>query len=230
MRTGPNPGDGRIPGRNEIRALHERHAPTQAAFENVYSHCVMVWRVAEQLLTGAGERHGGLTDVDADLVRAGCLLHDVGVYRLFDDAGALDYAGYMRHGVLGYELLAEAGYPETICRFASRHTGVGITREDVIRQELPLPPADYVAETPEEALVMYADKFHTKATPPSFLSADFYASYVRRFGAEKVTAFHELRDRFGEPDLAPLSAASGQPIRENFLLLSFPTETPAHLL
>jgi uncharacterized protein len=212
MRTGPIPGDGRIPDDDEIRALHERHAPTQEAFENVYSHCVIVWRVAEQLLSGVSAKHG-LADVDADLVRAGCLLHDVGVYRLFDDAGALDYAGYMRHGVLGYQLLAEAGYPEAIRRFASRHTGVGITREDVIRQELPLPPADYVAETPEEALVMYADKFHTKATPPSFLSAEFYACYVRRFGAEKVTAFEELRDRFGEPDLASLSVAYGQPVR-----------------
>jgi uncharacterized protein len=215
MRTGPIPGDGRIPRDDEIRALHERYAPTPEAFENVYSHCVIVWRVAEQLLTGAGASHG-MADVDADLVRAGCLLHDVGVYRLFDDAGLLDYARYMRHGVLGYELLAEAGYPEAICRFASRHTGVGITREDVIRQELPLPPADYVAETPEEALVMYADKFHTKATPPSFLSAEFYAAYVRRFGAEKVTAFDELRGRFGEPDLGPLSAAYGQPVRESF--------------
>ena len=116
MRTGPIPGDGRIPGDDEIRALHERYAPTQEAFENVYSHCVIVWRVAEQLLADAGGGAGehGFLDVDADLVRAGCLLHDVGVYRLFDDAGTLDYARYMRHGVLGYELLAEAGYPEAI--------------------------------------------------------------------------------------------------------------------
>ena len=227
MRTAPIPGDGPIPGDDEIRALHEHYAPTPAAFENVYSHCLIVWRVAEQLLAGAGadgnsdaNAKQGLARVDAGLVRAGCLLHDVGVYRLFDEAGVLDSAGYMRHGVLGYELLAEAGYSEAICRFASRHTGVGITREDVIRQELPLPPADYVAQTPEEALVMYADKFHTKATPPSFLSADFYAAYVRRFGAEKVAAFDELRHRFGEPDLASLSAAVGEPVRESFLLLS----------
>ena len=207
----------RIPGDDEIRALHERHAPTPAAFEAVYSHCVIVWRVAEQLLTGAGGgpggTAGGLPDSDRDLVRAGCLVHDVGVYRLYDDAGQLDYAGYMRHGVLGYALLAEAGYAEAICRFASRHTGVGITRDDVIRQELPLPPADYVAETPEELLVMYADKFHTKAEPPSFLTAATYAAYVRRFGPDKVAAFEEMRLRFGEPDLGPLSAAFGQPVR-----------------
>jgi len=207
----------RIPGDDEIRALHQRHAPTPEAFEAVYTHCVIVWRVAEQLLTradrGPGRAAGGLADIDRDLVRAGCLLHDVGVYRLYDDAGQLDFAGYMRHGVLGHELLAESGYPEAICRFASRHTGVGITRDDVIRQELPLPPADYVAETPEELLVMYADKFHTKAEPPTFLAAATYASYVRQFGPDKVAAFEEMQQRFGEPDLGPLSAVFGQPVR-----------------
>jgi len=211
----------RIPGDDEIRALHERHAPTPEAFDFVYRHSVIVWRVALQLLTRDDREPGGVPDgatdglagIDRDLVRAGCLLHDVGVYRLYDDAGRLDHAGYIRHGVLGHELLAEAGYPQEICRFASRHTGVGITRDDVIRQELPLPPADYVAETPEEVLVMYADNFHTKATPPSFLTAGTYASYLRRFGPDKVAAFEQLRTRFGEPDLGPLSAAYGQPIR-----------------
>lgn len=50
------------------------------------------------------------------------------------------------------------------------HTGVGLTKEDVLVQGLPLPPADYVAITPEERLVMYADKFHSKTTPPTFVS------------------------------------------------------------
>ncbi len=89
------------------------------------------------------------------------------------------------------------------------HTGVGLTRDDVERQELPLPVADYVAETGEEQLVMYADKFHTKTTPPAFVSFDTYAAHVVRFGTEKVAAFHALRARFGEPDLASLSARYG---------------------
>ncbi len=39
-----------------------------------------------------------------------------------------------------------------------------------MRQNLPVPPADYLAETPEERLVMYADKFHSKSHPGRFLS------------------------------------------------------------
>jgi uncharacterized protein len=203
----------RIPADEEIFALHVRHAPTPEALAVVYTHSEIVRRIAAALLAGLGTDGTVAGGIDAGLVRAGCLLHDVGVYRLYDAAGRLGHAGYIRHGVLGHELLAEAGYPEALCRFASRHTGVGITREDVRRQDLPLPPADYVAQTPEEALVMYADKFHTKSTPPSFLTAATYAAEVARFGADKPAAFARLRDRFGEPDLTALSAAYGHGVR-----------------
>jgi uncharacterized protein len=196
----------RIPDDAAIHALHERHAPTPEALDVVYTHCRIVCDIAEQL--HARSR----LDVDMGLVRAGALLHDVGVYRLYDASGRLDHAQYIRHGLLGHELLRAEGLPEAVCRFASHHTGVGITREDVLRQELPLPPADYVAETPEETLVMYADKFHTKTAPPAFLTAAAYAAYVRRFGADKVAAFAAMRAAFADPDLPPLAAAYGQPV------------------
>jgi uncharacterized protein len=175
-----------IPSDREILALHRDTAPTRAAFESVHAHCVIVCQLAEQLFTGL--------DVDADLVRAGALLHDVGVYRL-------DSAEYVRHGVLGHALLQELGFPEEVCRFASRHTGVGITRDDVLRQGLPIPVDDYVPRTPEEELVMYADKFHSKRTPPVFVSGDTYAVEVARFGADKVATFQGLRARYGDPEL-----------------------------
>ncbi|GGQ56880.1 HD domain-containing protein [Streptomyces flaveolus] len=187
----------RIPGTQEIRALHEKYAPTAEAFDLVHTHCEIVWSIAEQLL--AAPRLGHL---DADLVRAGCLLHDIGVYRLYGDDGRLDHGNYIRHGLLGHEILEDEGFPETLRRFCSHHTGVGVTKEDVLKQGLPLPVADYVAVTDEERLVMYADKFHSKSRPTAFLTAGEYASQVRRFGEEKVTAFQALRAEFGDPDLA----------------------------
>lgn len=194
----------RIPGDEEILALHEKHAPGPEALSLVYTHCQIVCGIAEQLQAASGP------DLDLALVRAGGLLHDIGVYRLYDGAGQLDHARYLRHGVLGYDLLREEGLPEAVCRFASHHTGMGLTRQDVLSQGLPLPPGDYTAGTGEEALVMYADKFHTKATPPALLSAGAYAASVRRFGADKVTAFESMRAAFGEPDLAPFARAYGQ--------------------
>jgi uncharacterized protein len=192
-----------IPTDEEIRGLHERFAPSAEAFELVYTHCQIVCAVAEQLL----ERRPLVLDVD--LVRAGCLLHDIGVYRLYDASGALDHARYVRHGVLGHELLRGLGYADRICRFCSCHTGVGLTRADVLRQGLPIPVGDYLAETGEEELVMYADKFHSKTDPPIFLTPDSYAGRVRRFGDDKVAAFASMRERFGEPDLTGLRRRYG---------------------
>jgi uncharacterized protein len=200
----------RIPTDEEILALHEKHAPAPGALDLVYPHCVIVCAVAEQLCARPGPGLAVNIDaVDIDLVRAGSLLHDIGVYRLYDGAGVLDQASYIRHGLLGYELLREEGLPETICRFASHHTGVGLSRADVLAQRLPIPPADYLAETAEERLVMYADKFHSKTTPPVFRTAPACAARLRRFGEEKVRAFQAMRDAFGEPDLAALSATYG---------------------
>jgi len=195
-----------IPSDRQIRALHERHAPTAAAFDLVYRHCEIVCAVAEQLL---GNHRSAL---DVELVRAGCLLHDIGVYRLYDAAGELDQANYLRHGVLGHALLRELGFPEALCRFCSHHTGVGLTREDVLRQELPLPPGDYLAETDEERLVMYADKFHTKTTPPMFMTATSYLAYVQQFGAGQAARFAALVEQFGEPDLPALARHYRHPL------------------
>jgi len=198
----------RIPTDEEILRLHEKHAPTADAFDLVYTHCLIVCGIVEQLHS----RSAAGRELDLNLARAGSLLHDVGVYRLYDDAGHLDRGHYIRHGILGYELLQEEGFPEEICRFASHHTGVGLSREDVIAQRLPLPPADYLADTGEERLVMYADKFHSKKTPPVFFTAPAYAAKVRRFGPNKVAAFEAMRATFGEPDLEAFSAAYGHRI------------------
>ncbi|MFF9453480.1 HD domain-containing protein [Streptomyces flaveolus] len=184
----------RIPGTEEIRALHEKYAPTAEAFDLVHTHCEIVWGIAERLLAAPHLGH-----LDAELVRAGCLLHDIGVYRLYGDEGRLDHGNYIRHGLLGHEILENEGFPETLRRFCSHHTGVGVTKEEVLKQGLPLPVADYLAVTDEERLVMYADKFHSKSRPTAFLTADEYASQVRRFGEEKVTAFQALRAEFGDP-------------------------------
>ncbi|WP_031519787.1 HD domain-containing protein [Streptomyces sp. NRRL F-5123] len=194
-----------LPTPEDIRRLHERYAPSPQAFESVHGHCVIVWRIAEQLLDALAAR-GTPAAVDRDLVRAGCLVHDIGVYRLYDaDGGGFDRANYIRHGLLGHEILAAEGLPEVLCRFCSHHTGVGLTKNDVTRQNLPLPPADYLAETPEEQLVMYADKFHSKSTPPRFLTPAAYTTAVRRFGDAKAEAFTHLRHTFGDPDVHTLS-------------------------
>lgn len=178
----------KLPTDGEIRDLHAQYAPTRAAFEVVHSHCQIVCDLAEQVIKTNN------LQVDGDLVRAGALLHDIGVYRL-------DGSDYIRHGVLGYELLRSLDFPEVLSRFCSHHTGVGLTRTDIAEQQLPIPPGDYLADTVEEELVMYADKFHSKSSPPAFVTAAAYQTSVLRFGAAKAARFADLVDRYGEPEL-----------------------------
>lgn len=184
----------------QIEALHKKYAPSDEVYDRVFTHCQVVCDVAMQLI----ENHA--LKVDVDLVRAGCLLHDIGAYALVDAKGVLSYgASYMAHGIEGEAILRKEGFPEELCRIASHHTGTGISRQEVIDEKLPLPPADYLAETDEEQLVMYADKFHSKTTPQSFNSFAWYKQASSRFGADKPAKFEQLAQKFGKPDLELLA-------------------------
>ena len=197
-----------IPTAEEIEALHRKHASTSEVFELVWTHCKIVGDIALQLAQTSG------ANVDLELVKIGCLLHDIGVYPLFDGNGfEANPREFITHGIRGEEILKNEGFSETLCRFASHHTGAGVTKAEIIEKNLPLPHQDYLAETPEEELVMYADKFHSKTEPPCFNSYDYYADHVTRFGDEATANFAALTTKFGKPDLTPLIAEYGHGLR-----------------
>lgn len=178
------------PNLDQIKAIHQKHAPSSKVFDLVFTHCQIVLEIAEQLLTSKPQK------LDIELVKAGALLNDIGAYKFIDKEGNFDEENYVEHGIIGYEILKSQGFPESLCRIAQLHIGLGITKEDIIKFHLNLPLKDYLAETLEEKLIMYADKFHSKT--PQFNSFDSYCVYVKRFGGDKVKKFQELRDLFGE--------------------------------
>lgn len=149
--------------------------------------------------------------IDERLVTIGGLLHDIGTYKVLKHDGTdgepLKFAGkeYIRHGLLGYEYLLENGVDEEIAQFARNHTGVGLTRDDVIRQELPLPPADYVPVNLEQETVMVADKYNSKSLPAKFVTAESYTKRAARFGEENKRRWLELLDQYGVVDVRPLA-------------------------
>jgi uncharacterized protein len=76
-----------------------------------------------------------------------------------------------------------------------------LTVHEIIDEGLPLPPANYEAKTVEERLVMYVDIFHTKSTPPKFMTAQTYAAQVAKFAANRGERFRQFMSEFDEPDL-----------------------------
>lgn len=186
---------------DDVLALHKKYAPSVAVFELVYTHCSIVRDIAEQLIANNN------LDVNRELVEIGAMLHDIGVYPLFENTGKLrDGVHYITHGIEGERILKQEGLPRDIWRFAAHHTGVGLTKKDITDQKLALPAMDYLAETDEERLIMYADKFHSKTTPPCFNSYQWYRNDVAKFGTSKVALFEQLSSMFGQPDLCALQA------------------------
>lgn len=198
-----------LPSLGQIEALHRRYAPSDAGFDLVFTHCKIVSEIAEQCIAKKQ------LAVDVELVKVGCLLHDIGVYELLDkDGKEREDIHYITHGIRGEAILRKEGFPEVIWRFGSHHTGVGLTKQDIMNQNLPLPLQDYEAETIEEELVMYADKFHSKDVPPCFNTFEYYKQSVAKFGQDKSEKFTQLADKFGVPDLVPLIAKYGHSVRE----------------
>ncbi len=151
----------------------------------------------------AGKALGACSAVDADpetrrLVIEASYLHDIGVCKV--DAPDIDCHGadpYIRHGILGREILESEGLlmHAMICE---RHTGVGITKDDIKTQNLPLPERDMIPETLAERIICYADLFYSKN--PDKLDKEKSVEKIRkslsRFGNKKVAIFDAWHREF----------------------------------
>lgn len=196
----------KIPTSKEIENLHRKYSPSSGAFQSVWNHCQIVSQLAVDISEDSKK-------TNTELIKIGALVHDIGVYKLIVD-GEINRDKYITHGLLGYELLKNEGFDETICGFALRHTGVGIDKQDVIDGQLPLPIADYRPQSEEEEIVMYADKFHSKSLSPTFNSVNWYANFVtEKFGPNMASKFQALIEKYGLPDIEKLAKQHNQPIR-----------------
>lgn len=135
------------------------------------------------------------TDVDMRFVEEGAMLHDIGIFLC--DAPSIHCHGtdpYIRHGVLGAELLRREGFPRH-ARICERHTGTGLTPDNIRRQHLPLPAEDMLPETIEEKLICYADKFYSKSGDPAVRKTRERAeASMARHGADSLARFRELEE------------------------------------
>lgn len=140
-------------------------------------------------------------NLDPEEVEFAAMLHDIGILRTH--APSIRCFGnepYICHGSLGADMLREAGAPEWSARVAERHTGAGLTPDDIERQGLTLPPGRiYLPETLLEKLICYADKFYSKR--PGGLSSRKSLEKVRlemlRHGDDTLKRFDTLHALFG---------------------------------
>jgi HDIG domain protein len=152
-------------------------------------------QVAEKALAVC-ERHPDL-QLDRQLVYEGAMLHDVGIF-LTDAPGIFCHGSepYLLHGRLGAELMRKEGR-EDLARICERHTGTGLTAEDIRRQGLPLPPEDFRPETEAEKVICYADKFFSKSHPDAEKTAAQVVKSLAKFGPESPVIFQAWDERYG---------------------------------
>ncbi len=186
-----------LPNEKELLNLHKKYSNNNQFFEIVWKHCNIVKDIALQI---ADRLEAKGIKVDRELLKIGALVHDIGAYLCFDKNQKL-IKPYIQHGILGEQILRENDFPEELTRFSSHHTGVGITKQDIERQNLPLPKQDFIPETLEEEIVAYADKFHSKTNPPSFDQYEDIKKELSRYGEEKVKKFEGWKELFGLPNL-----------------------------
>lgn len=125
------------------------------------------------------------------------MLHDIGIFKC-DAAGILCFGTepYICHGRIGAELLRSEGFPRH-ARVCERHTGAGITKAQIIAQNLPLPQQDFLPETMEEKVICYADKFFSKTHLDREKSIEQAEMSLSKFGDEGVLRFREWEKSFG---------------------------------
>lgn len=150
--------------------------------------------VADKALDINRRKQLGLDDKE---IETAAMLHDIGV--ILTDAAGIDCRGtepYLRHGILGANIIRNAGIDEKYARVAERHTGAGISAQDIVKYSLPLPSGDYMPETLLEKLICYADKFYSKSGDMKEKSLDRVRLSMSRHSPETLARFEELHKLF----------------------------------
>lgn len=178
---------------NPYRLLQKYYPPGTPLYRLLLVHGIMVARKALKVAEKVAE-----LKPDRRFIYEAALLHDIGIFLTrAPSIGCYGDKPYLCHGYLGRELLEKEGYPRhaLVCE---RHVGVGITREEILKRGLPLPPRDMVPVTLEEKIIAYADKFFSKG--PEHLTREKEIKEIeeelRQIGEDKVEIFRQWHRLF----------------------------------
>ena len=178
----------------DYQRIIDKYYPAGSPLRDIYMrHCRSVANLALDIA-----RRKGL-DLSPAYIEAAAMLHDIGIVRT--DAPGIHCHGsepYLAHGRIGADLLRAEGAPEEYARVAERHTGAGLTPEDVARMSPMLPPdRSYMPQTLLERLVCYADKFYSKIGDMKIKPLERVRASLAKFGEGASERFERLHQEFG---------------------------------
>jgi uncharacterized protein len=180
---------------NPLEIIDKYYSQSPQLRELLITHSVQVRDRALKIASSHPELHA-----DEPFIAEAAMLHDIGI--IYCNAPRIFCVGtheYIEHGFLGAELLRAEGLPRH-ADVAERHTGTGLTLDEVRQNNWPIPLQDYSPRTIEEQIICYADKFYSK----SHLTEELTLEHVRRsmwkYGSDSVARFDKWQHLF-EPDL-----------------------------
>jgi len=134
--------------------------------------------------------------LDTVFIEEAAMLHDIGIFKC--NAPRIHCVGthhYIEHGYLGAGLILAEGLPRhaLVCE---RHTGVGLSKDMIVSNKLPLPHRDMIPESLEEQLICYADKYFSKTKLGQIHSVESIRRDLVRFGQHQVLIFDKWLNFF----------------------------------
>jgi uncharacterized protein len=170
-----------------LEIISKYYKPGSKSYEILVSHCQAVTEKALRI----AQNHPEL-EADSQFIAEAAMMHDIGIFKT--NAPQLFCYGeypYLSHGYLGNELLQQEGFPDhgLVCE---RHIGVGITAQEVVANQLPLPVRNYTPITVEEQIICFADTFFSKSDGLAREKpVDEVRKSIRRFGEHHLKRFDE---------------------------------------
>ncbi len=177
-------------------AIIHKYIPPGSALYRVYiPHATLVTAkalsIAKRLQLSADRQR---------FIEEASMLHDIGIVEVAPYATETNETRrpYLCHAPLGREILEREGLTRHAL-VAERHVGLGISREDILEQQLPLPPRDMLAQSIEEKIICWADLFFSKS--PHVLWNEKSVADVRknvaRYGERQLGIFSSWLEEFG---------------------------------
>ncbi len=142
---------------NPLNIIQKYYKPNTPIYNILISHSKLVSEKALQI----ADMHPEMK-LDKDFIYEAAMLHDIGMFQT--DAPEIYCFGdkpYICHGSIGSEILMREGYPRhaLVCE---RHTGTGISLQEIITANYPIPLRNMIPVSLEEKIICFADKFYSK--------------------------------------------------------------------
>ncbi len=170
-----------------ITIIEKYYAPSSNAHRILIEHSRQVADKAVAIARNKPE-----LNADLDFIYEGAMLHDIGIFRT--KAETIDCHGeypYICHGFLGADLLRTEGFLRH-AMVAERHTGTGISLEEIELRGLPLPHRDMQPIAIEEKIICFADKFFSKTRLNEEKTVEQARKSLGKFGDSAVVKFDEF--------------------------------------